>query len=110
MQHAALTVYEAAQELRVSPKTIRRWISAGTIAAAKVGRSYRIAQEEVSRVLSVGTGPTHDNTLAAARRGQIEGLRQMLKESGLTLDQAISMRAEGANLDRSRTAELGLHL
>ena len=42
-----LTVDEVAQNLRVHPITVRRYIAAGQMAAVRVGRSIRIPKESL---------------------------------------------------------------
>lgn len=37
-----LTVYEAAAELRLNPKTVRRYIESGRLPAVRIGRRLRI--------------------------------------------------------------------
>lgn len=44
-----LTIPEAAEFLRVSTKTIRRWITAGTLAAARLGQQWRIRPQDLNR-------------------------------------------------------------
>lgn len=46
-----LTVAEVAELLRVSNMTVYRLINAGDLPAARVGKSYRIAQRDVDRYL-----------------------------------------------------------
>ncbi len=41
-QDDMLTVEEVAKELRVDPKTVRRWIQRGELVAIDIGREYRI--------------------------------------------------------------------
>ncbi len=41
-QDYMLTVEEVAKELRVDPKTVRRWIHRGELVAIDIGREYRI--------------------------------------------------------------------
>ncbi|MGI8792473.1 MAG: helix-turn-helix domain-containing protein [Acidimicrobiales bacterium] len=48
---AFLTVAEVASLLRVSNMTVYRLINAGDMPAARVGKSYRIAQRDVDRYL-----------------------------------------------------------
>ena len=50
-----LTVNEVAELMRVSNMTIYRLIKAGDLAAARVGRSYRIRQGDVDSYLAKGT-------------------------------------------------------
>lgn len=49
-----LTVQEVASVLRVHPRSIQRWARDGHVDAIRVGRSYRIARNDVVRwMLSV---------------------------------------------------------
>jgi excisionase family DNA binding protein len=47
-----VTVAEVAEQLRVSNMTVYRLVQAGTIPALRVGRSYRIREEDVDRYLA----------------------------------------------------------
>jgi excisionase family DNA binding protein len=47
-----VTVAEVASELRVSNMTVYRLVQAGQIPAIRVGRSYRILEEDVDRYLA----------------------------------------------------------
>ena len=47
-----VTVAEVASMLRVSNMTVYRLIQAGTIPAVRVGRSYRIREDDVDRYLA----------------------------------------------------------
>ena len=49
-----LTVAEVAKLMRVSNMTVYRLITAGDLAAVRVGRSYRIREDDVDRYLSAG--------------------------------------------------------
>ena len=42
-----LTIQEAADILRVSTRTIRKWIKAGELQAKKIGGVWRIRRKEV---------------------------------------------------------------
>lgn len=44
-----LTIPEAAELLRVSIKTIRRWIDGGDLTAAKLGAQWRIRPRDLDR-------------------------------------------------------------
>ena len=46
-----LTVAEVAALLRVSTMTVYRLIKAGELPAARIGRSYRIREDDVDRYL-----------------------------------------------------------
>jgi len=47
-----VTVGEVAQSLRVSNMTVYRLISAGELPAVRVGKSYRIREEDVDAYLA----------------------------------------------------------
>jgi excisionase family DNA binding protein len=46
-----VTVNEVAQQMRVSKMTVYRLIRHGDLAAVRVGRGYRIREEDVHRYL-----------------------------------------------------------
>ncbi len=48
-----LTVAEVARALRVSNMTVYRLVNAGQLPAVRVGRSYRIREDDVRRYLQV---------------------------------------------------------
>lgn len=47
-----LTVAEVAAQLRVSTMTVYRLLKAGQLASVRVGRSYRVREEDVDRYLA----------------------------------------------------------
>ncbi len=47
-----LTVAEVASMLRVSTMTVYRLIKGGQLPAARVGKSYRVSEEDVDRYLA----------------------------------------------------------
>jgi excisionase family DNA binding protein len=47
-----VTVAEVAEQLRVSNMTVYRLIQSGQLPAIRVGRSYRIREEDVDRYLA----------------------------------------------------------
>ena len=47
-----LTVAEVAAELRVSTMTVYRLIKAGQLASVRVGKSYRVREDDVDRYLA----------------------------------------------------------
>lgn len=49
-----LTVAEVAEMLRVSNMTVYRLINAGQLRAVRVGKSYRLTEEDVDRYLTEG--------------------------------------------------------
>jgi excisionase family DNA binding protein len=44
-----MTIPDAAEHVRVSVKTIRRWISSGDLPAAKLGLQWRIRPQDLHR-------------------------------------------------------------
>ena len=42
-----LTIREVGELLKVSERTVRRWIGAGQLPAVKIGRSVRVRQEDI---------------------------------------------------------------
>jgi len=49
--HEWLTTEQAAEYLQVSKATITRWIREGTMPAALIGSTYRIAAADLERML-----------------------------------------------------------
>ncbi|MDQ3680858.1 MAG: helix-turn-helix domain-containing protein [Actinomycetota bacterium] len=47
-----LTVAEVAAQLRVSNMTVYRLITAGELAAVRVGKSYRLREDDVNKYLA----------------------------------------------------------
>ena len=47
-----LTVSQVAEELQVTPQTIRNWIDGGVLPAARIGRGFRIRREDVDELLA----------------------------------------------------------
>ncbi len=48
-----LTIAEVADRLRVDQKTVRRWISAKALGAFKLGRQWRISEQDLRRFLQM---------------------------------------------------------
>jgi excisionase family DNA binding protein len=55
MEQKLLTIAEAADRLRVRARTVRRWVSLRKIEYVKAGKSVRIAEEEIGRIVREGT-------------------------------------------------------
>ncbi len=49
-----LTAAEVAAAMRVSTMTVYRLIKAGSLPAVRVGRSYRVAEDDLDRFLARG--------------------------------------------------------
>jgi excisionase family DNA binding protein len=52
LERDLLTVSEVAEAMRVSNMTVYRLIKSGQLAAIRVGKSYRIREDDVDRFLS----------------------------------------------------------
>ena len=55
VRRPALTAADVCEILNIVPRTLYRLIDKGDIRAFKVGRDYRIAQDELDRFMTVGT-------------------------------------------------------
>ena len=47
-----LQVQEVAELLKVSVKTVRRWIDSGELAAFRIGRGVRVSHAELARFIT----------------------------------------------------------
>lgn len=47
-----LTVFEVAEQLKVSAKTIRAWIESGKLEGYRFGKDYRINKESLERFIN----------------------------------------------------------
>ena len=54
---ALLTVQRAANDLTLSPKTLRAWIARRRIEVVRIGRAVRIPASEVDRIIEAGRVP-----------------------------------------------------
>jgi excisionase family DNA binding protein len=52
-----LTVKEAAEELNLSPATIRAWLLRRRLGCVRLGRAVRIPRSEIHRMLDEGAVP-----------------------------------------------------
>ena len=64
-----LTIDDAARLLKVSSKTVTRWIAAGTLEAVKVGGRYRTTLEWIHSTI-VELPPAHGEVQRNARRNE----------------------------------------
>lgn len=64
-----LTTIEAAERLRETPETVARRCKAGVIPAAKVGRSWRIAESVIDGMLR----PTNRSRVSSTAGKQMAG-------------------------------------
>lgn len=52
---ALLQINEVAALVRVSNKTVRRWIAANELAVVRLGRSVRVSEAELARFIAART-------------------------------------------------------
>ena len=52
---ALLQVEEVAALVRVSTKTVRRWIAANELAVVRLGRNVRVSEAELARFIAART-------------------------------------------------------
>jgi excisionase family DNA binding protein len=57
-----LTVEQAAEKLQVRPKTVRAWLRSGKIPGRKIGRVYRLMEDQLEAFVALGT--PQDESLA----------------------------------------------
>lgn len=87
-----LTVEEAASRMRVSPRTMRKWIVEGKVPAVRYGRSYRINESVISVEPATGQDISARQSIQQRRREQqIAKFKEAFR--GGAIDKA-AMRAE----------------
>lgn len=52
--HALLTIPEVAERMRVSTRTVFRWIASGTLRSVQIGRVVRVPAEVVDALMRSG--------------------------------------------------------
>jgi excisionase family DNA binding protein len=70
------TVKEAAERLNLSPATIRAWMSQRRLGFVRLGRSVRVPDAEIERVLEDGYRPPEQLEEASPAPGAIDGRRR----------------------------------
>lgn len=97
-----LTIKEVGDLLRISERTVRRWVGTGDLPAVKIGRSVRIRREDIdnrSPEPAVGPSPVAQETqLAVLARAR--DLRQKMAvrraESSVEMLRQIRLERAGA--------------
>ena len=77
---AYLTIQETAGLLKVSERTVRRWIEKGELAALKIGRAVRIRQQDIdSRVQGASVEVAYDTEEQLAVLERASALRAKIR-------------------------------
>jgi 3-methylcrotonyl-CoA carboxylase alpha subunit len=66
-----LTPRQVADQLRVTVRTVQRWIADGRLPATRVGGRVRVSRSSLSAVATTSAAPTAISTLLVANRGEI---------------------------------------
>lgn len=80
MSETLLTAEQAADELGLHPKTLRRYIREKRLRATRVGKSYRIARSDLDAFAGIASGRTETSDGARAT--------SMIDVPGLTVERA----------------------
>lgn len=104
---------EVAERLGVSKMTVLRWIKAGKIKAFRIGREYRVPENEILRILE---GKTPNKTVIYARvssgdqkedlERQIEYLKNYCTAKGYHITKTITDISSGLNENRKGLKQL----
>ncbi len=95
MSNILLSVEQAAEELRLHPKTVLRYIRDGRLPATRVGKSYRITRDKLDAFAGAASGRAEAALRArttcvvdipAIAAGQAERLALFLQSAALSGD------------------------
>jgi excisionase family DNA binding protein len=78
-----LTIKEAAAQLKVAERTIRRWIAQGRLEAFKIARTVRIRREAIDALTRTGVAESRPHYDIAPPRSSPHSPRQILLEDEL---------------------------
>lgn len=95
MSGVFLTVDQAAEQLKLHPKTVIRYIREGRLPAAKIGKSYRIERARLDAFAGVAAGSA-DTVMRATCVVDIPGLRSEDAERLATFLGAAAMTGDAA--------------
>lgn len=88
-----MSVKEAADYLKVTPRTVREWIKHGRLPASRAGRFYIIAAHEVGRMLA----PVKITDAVPDIRSQAAAFRSLLRSG--RMDRAACVQDRRAELE-----------
>lgn len=99
-----LTVHEAAEQLTVSVKTVRRMIDKGELDAVRIGRSVRIEQSELDSILN--RRRTRTRSAAAPPLPRTEGQNRALHGKAADLAKLREVTKDQIKQDALRAASI----
>ena len=97
------TVEQAAERLKLHPKTVLRMIRDGRLKAARIGKAYRIAAEDLDAVAGVARAEARE---ASDRATVIADFGDVSPELGQRLASTLSAMLVGAHRVRTGPAHL----
>jgi excisionase family DNA binding protein len=103
MSGSLYTVEQAAERLKLHPKTVLRMIRDGRLKAARIGKSYRIAGDDLDAVAGVVRAEERE---ASDRATVIADFGDLSPELGQRLASTLSAMLVGAHKVRTGPAHL----
>jgi excisionase family DNA binding protein len=97
MSEKLLTVEQAAEQLRVHPKTVLRYIHERRLPAARIGKSYRIVRAELDAFAGVASRSSGAGAAATARATCIVDIPDMTAASAEKVATFLSAGAMARN-------------
>jgi len=93
-----MTVAEAAEYLKVTPKTVYRWLNEGSLPGAKIGgNTWRVSREELERWFRPQAGL---RVVRPARPVTAEWLEKMARQRAELLEQMGGVPFKGDEIER----------
>ena len=97
-----LTIEQAAAKLQVKPNTVRRWIKHGRIPGCKIGRIFRISEDDLDRVLSGESISKPPAVTAIERAALVREARGKYKGLFSSVDDFLRERHEESEAEEHR--------
>lgn len=102
MLHPTLSVKEAADYLKVQPRTVRQWIASGRLPASKVGKSYIITEEEIGKMIAAVQPSREVKKFDLNRKARIAAMQGSLAGTGVSMDAFIAHRNRQLEMKKQR--------
>jgi excisionase family DNA binding protein len=98
MSEGLATVEQAAEQLKLHPKTVLRFIRAGRLRATRIGKSYRILQSDLNAFAGMAA------QAEAARTARVTSVIEV-SSADTDLAQRLSSLLNAATMDREARAD-----